>query len=97
MGAGLWSSPVHRGWRGAQAVVDEPHMALVQLQCQGVIVSLVEKDAVVLVRGHLEGVMRVRPPLSPHLSRPRLTEPSSRWPLLNEPWISIHVLIFSFI
>lgn len=52
-GGGLWSSPVHRGWRGAQAVVDKPHVALVQLQRQGVVVPLVEKDAVVLVRGHL--------------------------------------------
>lgn len=29
-------------------------MALVQLQREGVIVSLVQKDAVVLVSGHLE-------------------------------------------
>lgn len=55
---GLWALPVHRGWRRAQAVVDEPHVALVQLQRQGVIVSLVEKDAVVLVSGHLERVAR---------------------------------------
>ena len=59
-GAGLWSSPVHCGRRRAQAVVDEPHVALVQLQCQGVVVPLVEEDAVVLVCGHLEGGMRVR-------------------------------------
>lgn len=64
-GAGPWSSPVHRGRRGAQAVVDEPHVALVQLQRQGVVVPLVEEDAIVLVRGHLEGGTRVRAALRP--------------------------------
>lgn len=59
----LWlggvSLPVHSGWRGAQTVIHQPHMALVQLQCQGVIVSLVKKDAIVLVSGHLGRATRV--------------------------------------
>jgi hypothetical protein len=53
------SLPVHRGWRGAQAVIHQPHVALVQLQCQGVIVSLVKKDAIVLVSRHLGRAIRV--------------------------------------
>lgn len=53
------SLPVHRGWRGAQGVIHQPHVALVQLQCQWVVVSLVKKDAVVLVSGHLGRAIRV--------------------------------------
>lgn len=52
-GGGAGVLPVHGGRQGAQAVVDQPHVALVQLQREGVVVSLVEEDAVVLVRGHL--------------------------------------------
>lgn len=59
----LWlggvSLPVHGGRRGAQAVIHQPHVALVQLQCQGVVVSLVKKDAIVFVSGHLGRATRV--------------------------------------
>lgn len=76
--------PVHCGWRGTQAVIDQPHVALVQLQCQGVIVSFVEKNAVVLVSGHLEKAARVLVRAYLRLNLPaHLTEPSSRQQLLN--------------
>lgn len=79
----VWPLPVHRGWRGAQAVVDQPHMALVQLQCQGIIVSLVKKDAIVLVSGHLGRVARAcglqlspSGPTSQHLLKEAASVPS---------------------
>lgn len=72
---GLWFLPVNRGWWGAQTVIDEPHVTLVQLQRQGVVVSLVEKDAVVLVCGHLGRGMRVRTPLKPSLPNPTSQRP----------------------
>lgn len=61
-GGGLRSSPVYCARRRAQAVVDESHVALVQLQSQGVIVALVQKDAIVLVSGHLQRGMWLGPP-----------------------------------
>lgn len=73
--AALWFLPVHRGGWGAQTVIDKPHVALVQLQRQGVVVSLVEKDAIVLVRGHLERGMWVRAPLRPGLPTPPSQRP----------------------
>lgn len=46
-------------WR-IQCVIDEPHMSLVQLQSQRIVVSFVQQDAIVLVCCYLKGNVCLR-------------------------------------
>ena len=48
--------PIYCGrWR-IQCVIDEPHMSLVQLQSQRIVVSFVQQDAIVLVCCYLQNI-----------------------------------------
>ncbi len=46
--------PVHSGGWVAGDVIDESYVSLVQLECQGVVVFLIQQNTIVFICGHLK-------------------------------------------
>lgn len=63
-----WGPPIYSGGWVVGDVIDESYVALVQLQCQGIMVLLVQQNAVVFFRSHLEKDKHLQTLLTPSIS-----------------------------